>query len=376
MSTPTIDFATIGQALDLDLLRAIAFGGKRSVEIGLLLDSQKGSEPDYQALALAVADMSVSAEEARRSFEALSQHQAQLGQALGREVGLKAAALDLLENVERSLKLEESVQQPTYFQLEQMAYRDQLTGLRNFRFFKDRFHEEVQRAKRYRHQLSLLMLDIDYFKKFNDTHGHQAGNVALRHLATLLAESARETDFVARYGGEEFALVLTETTKRMALELAERLCHNIESSSVKLDNGEEYRITVSLGVATLPRDAWTQETLLEAADQALYASKKMGRNRVSAFQPKDSAVFRYHPEAGAEVRQVSVVGSFNGWDPQADVMHLEQDGSYHATVPLASGTYEYKFVLNLTHWISDPAAGDYISDGYGGQNSVAQVKKA
>lgn len=369
-------FITIGQTLDLDLLRAIAFGGKRSVEIGLLLNSQVGSAPDYQALALTVADMSVPAEEARLTFEALSHHQAQLSQALGRAVGLKAAALDLLESVERALNFEESVQQPTYFQLEQMAYRDQLTGLRNFRFFKNRFQEEVQRARRYRHQLSLLMLDIDHFKKFNDTHGHQAGNVALRHLARLLAESARETDFVARYGGEEFALVLTETTKRMAMELAERLCRNVESSSVKLDNGEEHRITVSLGVATLPRDARTYEALVEAADQALYVSKKTGRNRVSAFQAADAAVFSYRPDPKAGIKHVSVVGSFNGWDPRADVMHLDQDGAFHVTVPLISGTYEYKFVLNFEHWISDPAAGDYISDGYGGQNSVAQVKKS
>jgi diguanylate cyclase (GGDEF)-like protein len=251
-----------------------------------------------------------------------------------------------------------------------------LTGLRNYRFFSGRFHEEVQRARRYRHPLSLVMLDIDHFKRFNDSHGHQAGNVALRHLATLLSEASRETDFVARYGGEEFVLVLTETTKRLAQELAERLRRNVEGSPVRLENGEHHRITISLGVASFPRDAFTQEALIEAADQALYASKKGGRNRVSSFQATDFIIFRYRPEPGAKVERVSVVGTFNGWDPHADLMHPQEDGSFFGKLWLIPGTYEYKFVINHDQWIADPASGEYISDGYWGQNSVVHVKKS
>jgi diguanylate cyclase (GGDEF)-like protein len=376
MAIVTNDFAAVGRSVDLDLLRAIAFGGKRSVEIGLLMDSQKSGKPDHQALALAVADMSVPAEESQRTFEALSLHQAGLSVTLNREVGLKTAALDLLENIERALNLNEGGQQPSYFQLEQMAYRDQLTGLRNYRFFNSRFHEEVQRARRYRHQCSLLMVDIDHFKKFNDTYGHQSGNVALRHLAKILTQTARETDFVARYGGEEFALVLTETSKRMAVDLAGRLRSNVESSPVILENGEHHRITVSVGVATFPRDAWSHVELVEAADKALYQSKKSGRNRVSQFEPADSVTFRYRPEPGRNVQKVSVVGSFNGWDPEADPMHPQEDGSFFAKVGLVLGTYEYKFVIDNEQWIPDPASGEYISDGYWGQNSLLHTKKS
>jgi diguanylate cyclase (GGDEF)-like protein len=375
MANLTLDFASIGRELDLTLLRAIALGGKRSADITLLLDSQKSGKADYQALALTVADLSVTEETAGRTFEILREHQERMKGQLDREVGLKTSALDLLENIEQALKLEAGSEAPSYFQLEQMAFYDQLTGLHNYRFFSMRIEEELRRAKRYRHQLSLLMLDIDHFKKFNDTHGHPGGNIALRHLSALLKEAARETDIVARYGGEEFAIILPETTKRLAVEMAARLRLNIEASPVAMEDGSHHRITVSIGVATFPRDAWGLEALIEGADAALYQSKKAGRNRVTTYQPTESAVFRFRPEPGGAIERVSVVGNFNGWDAQADPMHPQDDGSFSGKVNLIPGTYEYKFVLNGDLWISDPASGEYISDGYWGHNSMLHVKK-
>jgi diguanylate cyclase (GGDEF)-like protein len=375
MTNSSLDFAALGRELDLSLLRAIALGGKRSADLSLLLDSQKSGKADFQALALTLADLSVPEELAKRSFVILGVHQERLREQLGREVGLKTAALDLLENAENALKLDEGTQAPSYFQLEQMAFRDQLTGLQNYRSFSIKLEEELRRAKRYRHQLSLLMLDIDHFKKFNDTHGHPGGNVALRHLAGLLKEAARETDIVARYGGEEFAIILPETTKRLAFDMASRLRSNIESNPVSLDDGGHHRITVSIGVATFSRDAWGLEALIEGSDAALYQSKKFGRNRVSEFQPLSFALFRYRPEVGQVVQKVSVVGNFNGWDVQADPMHPQDDGSFSSKVHLIPATYEYKFVLNGESWISDPASGEYISDGYWGQNSILHVTK-
>ena len=374
MTNTVPDFASLGRELDLTLLRAIALGGKRSGEIGLLLDSQLSGQADYQALALMVADLSVPEETAARTFHILSIHQTLLTTEVGRAVGLKTAALDLLENVEQVLKLEEGGQAPSYYQLEQMAFYDQLTGLQNFRFFSTRIEEELRRAQRYRHQLSLLMLDIDHFKKFNDTHGHPAGNVALRNLAAQLKDAVRETDIVCRYGGEEFCIILPETTKRLAVEMAGRIRGNIEASPVALEDGSHHYITVSLGAATFPRDAWSREALIEGADSALYLSKKAGRNRVTAYQPPDAVVFRYRPEASAKVERVSVVGNFNGWDPLADPMHPQEDGSFFGKVNLIPGTYEYKFVLNNEHWFADPASGEYISDGYWGHNSILRHK--
>jgi diguanylate cyclase (GGDEF)-like protein len=372
MNNVEIDYFAVGELMDLDLLRGVALGGKRSAELQLLLDSQSKGKPDYQALALAVADLSASEEEAGQTFDMLHLHQQRMEQALGRPVGIKSAALDLLENVELALKVVEGGSQPSYWQLEQMAFRDQLTGLRNFRFFSSRLPEELQRAKRYRHQLSLVMVDIDYFKKFNDTHGHQAGNVALNHLASILNSTVRETDIVARYGGEEFALILPETTKRLAQDLATRLRSNVEASPVVLGTNH-HRITISLGIATFPRDCSTWQSLVEDADKALYQSKHDGRNRVTTYSPPTTAVFRFRPQPGAQVQHCAVVGSFNGWDPQADLMAPQEDGSFWAKVGLIPGTYEYKFVVN-DQWLPDPAHTERISDGYWGHNSVLHLK--
>lgn len=371
-----IDYRAVGQLLDLDLLRGVALGGKRSAELQLLLDSQATGRADYQALALAVADLSTPEAEAKQTFDVLHEHQARMEKGLGRNVGIKSAALDLLENIEQALKVEDGGTQPSYWQLEQMAFRDQLTGLRNFRFFSNRLPEELQRAKRYRHQLSLVMIDIDYFKKFNDTHGHQAGNVALNHLAGILSNTVRETDIVARYGGEEFALILPETTKRLAHEMASRVRANVEASPVIL-GPNHHRITISLGVATFPRDCSTWEALTECADKALYQSKQAGRNRVTIYSPPSTAIFRYRPPSEGSgqvpVENCSVVGSFNGWDPLADPMSAQEDGSYFAKVGLIPGTYEYKFVVN-DQWVPDPGHTERISDGYWGHNSVLHLK--
>jgi diguanylate cyclase (GGDEF)-like protein len=366
------DYLAEGQLLNLDLLRGVALGGKRSAELQLLLDSQSTGKADYQALALAVADLSAADEEARQTFDMLHEHQQRMEKALLRPVGIKSAALDLLENVEQALKVEGGTRQPSYWQLEQMAFRDQLTGLRNFRFFSNRLPEELQRAKRYRHQLSLIMVDIDHFKKFNDTHGHQAGNVALNHLAGILSHTVRETDIVARYGGEEFALILPETTKRLAHEMAARVRASVEASRVVLGENH-HRITISLGVATFPRDCSTSEALTDCADKALYASKQAGRNRVSLYSPPTAATFRFAPPAGQVVERVDIVGSFNGWDPQADPMAPQADGSFTGKVHLIPGTYEYKFVIN-DQWVPDPSNSEQISDGYWGHNSVMHLK--
>jgi diguanylate cyclase (GGDEF)-like protein len=373
MDIEDIDFVVEGQALDLDLLRGVALGGKRSRELDLLINSQERDHADYQALALVSANQSVSEEASQATFESLRSHQERMEARLGRSVGLKTAALDLVENIELALKIEDDAAQPSYWQLEQMAYRDQLTGLRNYRFFSSRLPEELQRAKRYRHQLSLVMLDIDYFKKFNDTHGHQAGNVALQHLARVLDETVRETDIVARYGGEEFALILPETTKRLAHELASRVRANVEAQPVRLGE-HHHRITVSLGVATFPRDIYTWQGLVEVADKALYQSKQGGRNRVTVYAPESTVIFRYRPAQGEKVDRCGVVASFNGWDVQADPMNAQEDGSFWVKVGLIPGTYEYKFVLNGEKWIADPAAAEAISDGYWGQNSILHVK--
>ena len=351
------DYKSDGREIDVKLLRALAMGGKRSVEIQLLLDSQAGQPSGYQQLALLLTEVSTPEDTARATFEKLREHQKRLSAALSRQIGIKAAALDYLENVEREIGIKEDEQEMTYTQLAQLAFRDDLTGLANFRYFMRRFGEETKRAERYRHLLSLIMIDIDHFKKFNDTHGHIAGNKALEHVAQMLNKEVRETDLVARYGGEEFAIVLPETTKREAGELAERIRARLELTPVELEDGGRKKLTISLGVATYSRDALTSEALMAGADEALYASKKEGRNRISFFTPKTSATLKFMPEQARSARTVHVIGDFNGWDKQSDPMHRDDKGVFTLELRLAPGRYAYKYLIN-GEWFIAALRGD------------------
>lgn len=164
--------------------------------------------------------------------------------------------------------------------LRELSTRDSLTGLLNYREFRRQLREEAERSRRYGRAFSLLMLDVDHFKAINDTHGHLAGDKALRALAALIRGEVRPTDIVARYGGEEFVLVLPETTGAGALTLAERLRAGVAGHAVALTSDQAIALTVSIGLASYPDDAVSVQTLLSAADQALYAAKSGGRNRV------------------------------------------------------------------------------------------------
>ncbi len=180
----------------------------------------------------------------------------------------------------RILELEARLQESLASAAE-MAVRDGLTDLFNRREFDSRLADEVQRAARYQRPLSLLMIDIDHFKHYNDQHGHPQGDALLRELSTLFLGCVRSTDFVARYGGEEFAVILPETNPANALAVAssilERVCAHPFLYRETQPGGA---LTVSIGVGGLSDAQPDAERLLLAADQALYQAKHAGRNRV------------------------------------------------------------------------------------------------
>ena len=167
--------------------------------------------------------------------------------------------------------------------LRKLSILDGLTELYNHCYFQERLQEEFERAKRYKHSLSLIMLDIDYFKKINDNYGHLFGDFVLKELARIVKESLRKTDIASRYGGEEFALILPETDIRGASALGERLRSRVERHAFQMD-GISIRITISLGVASIfpAKTSKTPRDLIEIADKALYYSKRHGRNRLTA----------------------------------------------------------------------------------------------
>ena len=169
-----------------------------------------------------------------------------------------------------------------YEELALMAVTDGLTGLFNHRQFFVRLEAEFKRAVRYSYPLSLIMLDIDFFKKYNDTFGHLRGDEVLRRIAELITSTMRETDILARYGGEEFAVILPLCHESTAREVAERLRLRVEEAD--LGGGDE-PLTISLGICTAPQHAETHEELVRRADDAMYISKNQGRNQCTVWSP-------------------------------------------------------------------------------------------
>ncbi len=164
-------------------------------------------------------------------------------------------------------------------QLERLSVHDRLTGLYNYSYFVDRLDEEIKRSKRYEIPLALIMIDIDYFKDFNDTFGHEKGNKVLKDIAVIIKEKVRDIDIVARYGGEEFAVLLPNIGKE-AKEAAERIRKSVELAEFEGDFEEPIvKKTISAGVAVYPVDASDDTELVVRADEALYKAKESGRNR-------------------------------------------------------------------------------------------------
>ena len=199
---------------------------------------------------------------------------------------------------EQDLKLFEAVSEQisvsldnalTYQQTKELTNRDELTKLYNRRYFFERMEREVERAKRYNRKLSLLMIDIDHFKNYNDTYGHLHGDEVLRQIAVTLEKNLRKVDIVARYGGEEFLVLLPETDKRNGVRVAEKLRKSVEKHDFhsKVPNLGPGKISITLGVSSFPMDTDDSFELLDMADKAMYFGKAQGRNRVCAEVPSD-----------------------------------------------------------------------------------------
>ncbi len=182
-------------------------------------------------------------------------------------------------------------------QVKEKAQRDELTGLLNRHYFFELAEKELYRSTRYGHSLSVIMLDIDYFKEVNDRYGHLSGDEVLRTLAKRMQERLRKTDIIGRFGGEEFIVILPETSLNDAINVAEDLRRSVEEEPFKLKSGEKLSVTISVGITTYQETMKSIDELIEVADQALYEAKRTGRNRVIPLlypQKEDEYV---HPES-------------------------------------------------------------------------------
>ena len=161
-----------------------------------------------------------------------------------------------------------------------LATTDGLTELYNHRYFQDQMRRQIANCQRYNNEFSMIIIDIDHFKKFNDTYGHQAGDAVLRQVAQTLKTNTRATDIVCRYGGEEMSIILSNTDKDEAIYNAQRICKEVANKVFKLSPTQTTHVTISLGVSTYPHDGETPQQIIEVADQGLYYAKEHGRNQV------------------------------------------------------------------------------------------------
>jgi diguanylate cyclase (GGDEF)-like protein len=184
-------------------------------------------------------------------------------------------------------------------ELSELVSTDALTGLFNFRHFKTILRAEMDRSKRSGIPTSLVMVDIDHFKSVNDEYGHEAGNLALKHLAEILRNEVRTTDIVCRYGGEEFAMVFPETHLNLAVKVADRIRELIANSSIPLEEGE-INLTASMGASVYMKTSVLDfEDFVDSVDKYLYEAKQSGRNCICHI---DYSELRTVTEVGADER--------------------------------------------------------------------------
>ena len=225
-----------------------------------------------------------------------------------------ASGTDFLERLSAviSLCLESALNQE---RLRLIGLTDGLTGVQNRRYFEHRCQVEINQSRRYRHPLACMFLDVDRFKRINDTYGHQTGDEVLRAVAGVIQSQLRAGDTVSRYGGEEFVVLLPQAPGHHALEIAERIRKAVEGKRMRSHAGHEVAVTISIGLAMLPGEGAGSVTsdadsLVAAADRALYQAKSTGRNRV--VRDSSSAGPAQKPGAWCRLRQV-----LKAWFPVA-----------------------------------------------------------
>lgn len=265
-------------------------------ELTAALDGLRESEdaPTFSLVLQLLAHVDLPEAQAERVVRDLLGHRERMREALGRDPGLRVSTIDYLSNVERLLDNPTIVESVHLERTERSAVTDALTGLGNRRHFSSCLSLEIRRSRRYGLRMSLLMLDLDEFKRLNDLHGHLFGDLMLQRLGRSLRTAVREADVASRYGGEEFAVILPETDRLGAYAVGERVRRCVEQDfAERAVAGRKVALTLSGGVAAYPEDARDAAGLIERADQALYLAKRCGKNRIGAHHAERRAAVRF-----------------------------------------------------------------------------------
>ena len=297
---------------DLELVESLSDLLYRSEPASGGLDSQlldlhcKYGDGVYAELIHLLSHLRFDPGEAKDHWQRIAEHRDFLQNKLGTSVDVRVALLSYFVDVSKKLSNPKIMELKLFEETQASLYRDELTGLCNFRYFRDHLTREIRRADRYNQLLSLVMMDIDDFKLYNDENGHEAGNEALATVARLLTESLRTIDVPARYGGEEFAFILPTTPKSDAQMVAERARSRIEEhvfSAAGEPNGTT--LTASMGIATFPSDASDADELIRHADSALYVAKTLGKNQVHLYGHCRRSYYRIETTLQGRLRELA-----------------------------------------------------------------------
>ena len=266
----------------------------------------------FSELIYSLTRMNFSPDEARQHWQEIIAHQHDLTEKLGRNPGLRVSLADYFVNLKHSVKNPIIVEINLLLKKEETALKDELTGLFNRRFFNQMLQQEIDRARRFEEPVSVLMLDVDHFKRFNDSYGHPHGDRILAELAWVFKRTSRSIDHLTRYGGEEFAFILPRADRTESLAAAARHCRAIEEHFFL--GPEAHRITISIGAATFPSDARDGKELVQKADLALYKAKNSGRNKAVSFKDDKRRHSRIQTELEIKFRSDSQKSNtFDGW---------------------------------------------------------------
>ncbi|MEW6267131.1 MAG: diguanylate cyclase [Thermodesulfobacteriota bacterium] len=251
-------------------------------------------EKVYSEILYLLTHLKLEPEMARIHWYNILAHREAINAGMGRDVGLRVAICDYFINIQPKLKNLVFLEVHQLLQKERTALVDELTGLYNRRFFNSVLQRELEHARRFDQFMSLLMIDVDNFKNYNDLYGHKNGDGLLAELADLLKKTARSIDYVVRYGGEEFVVLLPMCDHDRAALAGERLRRTVEehlfSGQERMPSGN---LTVTIGYATFPSDAQEGLDLFQRADEALYRGKSGGRNRVIRWEADKRRFTRY-----------------------------------------------------------------------------------
>ena len=262
----------------------------------------------YSTIFHVLTHLDLPADEAELFWREIIDHRKSMIKTLSRDVNLRTAICDYFCSIRKTLKNPIFVEIHIFEKTIYTAKFDKLTGLYNRTYFDEAIYRETSRAARHNAQFSILFLDLDDFKRINDTYGHFAGDAVLKSVSQAILDKIRLQDIAARYGGEEIIIILPETGKATGLVLAERIRKMVEKLKIKFE-GKKLSITVSCGLASYPIDATEEHDLVKLADMAMFRAKTSGKNTVTPYSENKRRFIRIDFSADIMVRQISLAGS-------------------------------------------------------------------